>query len=230
VAYGWGWGNAPWFYGGYFAPAPFYSSAALWLTDFVLAENLKLAYDNQMAASGQGQPEPQAPLAQENSAALTPEVKQLIADEVQQQLAAEQAAAAQPASLEPTAAVAVPDAPPPALDPRIKVFVVSTGLNLSAGSDGQTCALTPGDVIERTGRNVSADGQVPVGVLDSKEGDCRSILPRHWMLACSRICITISARRSQPVWRSLPAIGARVACRPAPQPIPSQCPRDRRQP
>ena len=172
VAYGWGWGNAPWFYGGYFAPAPFYSSAALWLTDFVLAENLKLAYDNQMAASGQGQPEPQAPLAQENSAALTPEVKQLIADEVQQQLAAEQAAAAQPASLEPTAAVAVPDAPPPALDPRIKVFVVSTGLNLSAGSDGQTCALTPGDVIERTGRNVSADGQVPVGVLDSKEGDC----------------------------------------------------------
>ena len=144
----------------------------MWLTDFVLAENLKLAYNNQMAASGQGQPEPQAPLAQENSAALTPEVKQLIADEVQQQLAAEQAAAAQPASLEPTAAVAVPDAPPPALDPRIKVFVVSTGLNLSAGSDGQTCALTPGDVIERTGRNVSADGQVPVGVLDSKEGDC----------------------------------------------------------
>jgi hypothetical protein len=172
VAYGWGWGHAPWFYGGYFAPAPFYPSAALWLTDFVLAENLKLAYDNQVAAGAEGQPQPQELLAQENSAALTPEVRQLIAAEVQQQLAAEQFAAAQPASLQPTAAVAVPDAPPPALDPRIKVFVVSTGLNLTAGSDGQTCALTPGDVIERTGRNVSADGQVPVSVMTSKEGDC----------------------------------------------------------
>ncbi|MGA3016895.1 MAG: hypothetical protein ABSF62_07225 [Bryobacteraceae bacterium] len=172
MAYAWGWGAAPWFYGGYFAPEPVYPSAALWLTDFVLAENLQLAYQNQMAASGEGQPQPQDPLVQENSAALTPEVKQLIAEEVQQELAAQQAAAAQPASLEPAAAVAVPDAPPPVLGAKVKVLVVSTDLNLTAGSDGQTCALTPGDVIERTGRNVSADGQVPVGVLISKEGDC----------------------------------------------------------
>jgi hypothetical protein len=172
VAYAWGWGAAPWFYGGYFGPEPVYPSAALWLTDFVLAENLQLAYQNQMAAGGEGQPEPQAPLIQENSATLTPEVKQLIAQEVQQELAAQQAAAAQPASPQPAAAVAVPDAPPPVLDARVKVLVVSTGLNLTAGSDGQTCALTPGDIIERTGRNVSADGQVPVSVLDSKEGDC----------------------------------------------------------
>jgi hypothetical protein len=58
------------------------------------------------------------------------------------------------------------------LDAKVKVLVVSTALNLTAGSDGQTCALTPGDIIERTGRNVPADGQVPVGVLTSKEGDC----------------------------------------------------------
>ncbi|MGD0872302.1 MAG: hypothetical protein ABSB88_22350 [Bryobacteraceae bacterium] len=170
VAYAWGWGAAPWFYGGYFAPEPVYPSAALWLTDFVLAENLQLAYQNQMAASGEGQPE--EPLVQENSATLTPEVKRLIAEEVRQELAAQQAAAAQPASLQPAAAVAVPDAPPPVLDAKVKVLVVSTALNLTAGSDGQTCALTPGDIIERTGRNVPADGQVPVGVLTSKEGDC----------------------------------------------------------
>jgi hypothetical protein len=52
------------------------------------------------------------------------------------------------------------------------VFVVSTGLNLTAGSDGQTCTVTPGDIIERKGRDVTADGQVPVSVLNSKDGDC----------------------------------------------------------
>jgi hypothetical protein len=170
VVYTWGWGQAPWFYGGYFAPEPVYPSAALWLTDFLLAENLKLAYENRMAASGEGQPPPQVPLVQNNSVALTPEVKKLIADEVQQELAAERAAAAQPVSPQPTGAAqqsAVPDAPPPALDAKVKVFVVSTGLNPTTGSDGQTCALTPGDVIQRTDRNVTADGQVPVSVLNS---------------------------------------------------------------
>jgi hypothetical protein len=135
----------------------------LWLTDFLLAENLKLAYENRMAASGAGQPAPQVPLAQSNPVTLTREVKQLIAEEVQQELAVEQAAAAQPASLQPTGAAqqsAVPDAPPPALDEKVKVFVVSTGLNLTAGSDGQTCTVTPGDIIERKGRDVTADGQV----------------------------------------------------------------------
>jgi len=159
--YAWGWGRAPWFYGGYFAPAPFYPSASLWLADYLLAADLRLAYENQMADGEGGQP------AQGYSAALTPEVKQLIADEVQEELAAEQAAAAQPASL-PTAA----DAPPPALDPKFRLFVVSTVLNLNAGDDGQTCALTPGDTIERTADYLTADGQVPIRVRSSKGGDC----------------------------------------------------------
>ena len=167
VAFGWGWGRPSWFYGGYFAPAPYYPSAALWLTDFLLAEDLKLAYENQMAASGADQP---VPMAQSSSVILTPEVKQTIAEEVQRELAAEQAAAANPAALQPTAG-ATPDAPPPVLDARLKVLVVSTGLNL-AGSDGETCSLTPGDVIRRTGRFVTADGQVPVNVLIGKDGDC----------------------------------------------------------
>jgi hypothetical protein len=115
-----------------------------------------------VAAGEASQPQWQDPLVQENSATLTPEVKQLIAQEVQQEIAAHQAAAA----------AAVADAPPPVLDARVRALVVSTNLNLAAGSDGETCALTPGDIIERKGRDVSADGQVPVGVLTSKEGDC----------------------------------------------------------
>jgi hypothetical protein len=50
--------------------------------------------------------------------------------------------------------------------------VVSSNLNLSAGSDGQTCALTPGDILKRMGGNLTAEGQLPVGVLVSKEGNC----------------------------------------------------------
>jgi hypothetical protein len=170
VVFGWGWGRAPWFYGGYFAPAPVYPSAALWLTDFLLAEDLKLAYENQTSAAGEGQPEPAAPVAADNSAALTPEIKRMIAEEVQRQLAAQWNAASQPAS--PELAGAAAGAPPPVLDARLKLFVVSSNLNLSAGSDGQTCALTPGDILKRMGGNLTAEGQLPVGVLVSKEGDC----------------------------------------------------------
>jgi hypothetical protein len=173
VAYAWGWGPAPWFYGSYFAPEPVYPTAALWLTDYLLAENLKLSYENRMAAGGEG-PDQQPAVAQNGSVALTPEVKQMIAEEVQQQLAAEQAAAAQPASLQQSGAVpqsVVPDAAPPALDPKFKIFVVSAGLNVTSPSDGQACALTPGDIIQRMGRTVT-DGKVQVTVLNSKEGDC----------------------------------------------------------
>jgi hypothetical protein len=170
VVYGWGWGRPAWYYDGYFAPERAYPSAAFWLTDYLLAENLQLAYQNQMAAGEQTQADFQNSLAQDSPAPLTPEVKRMIAEEVQWQLEADQAAAQ--AGSAAFAGAAVPDAPPPALDAKLKVFVVFTGLNLTAGSDGQGCAVTPGDIIERRGRNVSPDGQVPVRVLDTKIGDC----------------------------------------------------------
>jgi hypothetical protein len=53
VAFDWGWGPASWYghYGYYFSPAAYYPSAALWLTDFLLAANLQAAYDAQASAS-----------------------------------------------------------------------------------------------------------------------------------------------------------------------------------
>lgn len=51
VHYDWGWGRAPWFYGGYFAPAPVYTTASLWLTDYLLAANLQAAYQTQAEAN-----------------------------------------------------------------------------------------------------------------------------------------------------------------------------------
>jgi hypothetical protein len=159
--------SAPWFgfYSGYFNPYPSYRSPDLWLTDYLLAENLKLAYEAQLAGNA-NQPPPPADV-QPGAAALTPEMKQLIADEVRQQIEAEKAAALQPTPSVPQQPAS--DQVPPALTQRF--FVVSSHLDISA-ADGQACSLTPGDVIERRGKTVAADGGVSVDVVSSKPGDC----------------------------------------------------------
>lgn len=158
ITFSWGWYAAPWygFYGAYFTPAPVYPTPALWVTDFLLAENLKLAYENQQQA---GAPPPDGP-----AAALSPEVKALIADEVKQQIAIESDAAQNPAA-------SVSDGAPPALDPTQRVFVVSMNLSVPL-HNGQTCQLTPGDVILRSSEAIRDAGNVAVSVLSSKAGDC----------------------------------------------------------
>src|SRR5262249_5856509 len=96
VYYRWVWFNDPWYgyYSSYFVPYSVYPTASLWLTDFLLAENPKLAHQRE----GQGHAFRTPPHAGGNSYTmqLTPEVKQAIAEEVRQQLAAEQQAAAAP--------------------------------------------------------------------------------------------------------------------------------------
>ena len=175
VVFSWGWGPAPWYgyYGGYLAPAPVYPTAALWLTDFLLAENLKLAYENRREYENQQVAATPEVSAGPQQVTLTPEVKAAIAEEVRQQLAAEQAAAAQPSQPpEPNAPppTAGNEVAPPALDPNQRMFVVSE--NLDAMEGGQPCALTPGDVIYRTGDNLIDGNKVAVNVLTSKAGDC----------------------------------------------------------
>jgi hypothetical protein len=176
VAWGWGWGGAPWYgyYGYYFAPYPVYPSASFWLTDYLLAENLKLAYAAQQ--DNGGGPPPDAGQAPDNTVQLSPEVKQMIADEVQRQLAAEQGAAgnpAQPSAPQPQGGGdATPQETPTALDPNSRVFVVSSNLDV-VKDDGSECSLTPGDVIIRT--STTPDGtKVAVNVITSKRADCPS--------------------------------------------------------
>ena len=158
---------APWFgfYGAYFTPYPVYASPDLWLTDYLVAENLRLAYENQQAAY-EGQAPPPPPEGQQTSAALTPEMKALVAEEVRQQLAAERASA-----IQPTSAVPAPESEqlPEAFNQ--KFFVVSSNLDITT-REGQVCSLTPGDVIERKGKSVMDDGGVLVEVVSSKTGDC----------------------------------------------------------
>jgi hypothetical protein len=183
VYYTWGWYGAPWyaFYGYYFTPYPVYSTATFWLTDYVIAVNLHAAYEAGAAsAAGAGNPgdaqtHPAAPQpVQSDSPTLTPEVKQMIAEEVTAQLAAEQAAAARGGASSP-APTAPPqpantDQAPAALDPNLRLFIVATNLDVTA--DGQACSLTPGDVLMRTENTPDKDNTVGVNVVSSKKSDC----------------------------------------------------------
>jgi hypothetical protein len=155
---------APWFgfYAGYFTPYPVYASPSLWLTDYVIAANLQLAYESQQQPEGSPAP---PPVAAADESSLTPDVKAAIADEVRQQLQAEQAAAAAPASAQqPAESNQVPSA----LSQRY--FIASSNVDLNA--NGSSCTLTPGDVLERTGKDVDSQGNVAIQVVSAKSGDC----------------------------------------------------------
>ncbi|HEX8813794.1 MAG TPA: hypothetical protein VF742_17540 [Terracidiphilus sp.] len=177
--YAWGWGPAPWYgyYGPYYQPYPVYPSAAFWLTDFMIAASLQAAYAAQ--ANAWLQPNavdrmlvaslaPMAPA--EETAKLSPEVKQQIADEVKATLAAEQSEAEKGKSSPSGAAPATSNEAPPSLDPKFRVFVVSSDMSLVA--DGEECALSQGDVISRTTDTPDGDGNVNAKVVASSKSDC----------------------------------------------------------
>ena len=182
VFYRWPWfvARPPWYvyWGPYFAPAPYYPSAAFWLTDFLLAANLQAAYEagreaeaNAQAQAYQPPPEtyqPPPPQA-EGTSQITPEMKAAIAEEVSRQLAAEQQSAPT-ASQAPVASGA--ETMPAALDPAQRLFVVSNNLALTS-TDGQECELTAGDIITRLDDTPDNNNQVRVSVSSSKGNDCR---------------------------------------------------------
>jgi hypothetical protein len=188
VVYGCGWGAAPWygFYGGYFAPAPIYPYAALWLTDYLIAENLRLAYEASQQADPNAYKQPDyAPYmvasganadgvtsfgsgmefnADAAAAAMPADVKQLVSDDLKLQLEEEKAAASAQSADSGT------DQVPAALDPKHSVFVVSATIDVP--SDGDTCSLTPGDIVQRQENEPGDDKAVKVKVLSAKSQDC----------------------------------------------------------
>jgi len=52
VTYAWGWRVQPWYpmYGALFMPYPVYASPDLWMTDYILSQNMQSAYQAQIAA------------------------------------------------------------------------------------------------------------------------------------------------------------------------------------
>jgi hypothetical protein len=157
IAYGWGWGGNPWFgyYGGFFTPYPVYASPSLWLTDYIIANSLQAAYQAQAAALS-------------NPAPLTPETKQLIADEVKQQIALEnnESKTAQGGG-EPDAASS--SIARMLTDGKPHVFVAGHDLDV-VDAGGTECALSEGDAIQLAGQTAPDAQAATLAVLASKGG------------------------------------------------------------
>jgi len=180
AAYMWGWASSAWLAcsAGFFDPSNSYQSGANWLADYYLGETLAESFDSGSQAGAASCPAGGADASaagadasqayDETSAPadtpISPEIKQMIADEVKQQLAYENAAAAQPDQA-------------PALDglPQVLVpnhlFVVDQVLNVST-ADGQQCALSAGDVIKLTAAPPDGAATADLIVLSSRKGDC----------------------------------------------------------
>jgi len=164
VAYGWGWAGNPWYgyYGAYFTPYPVYASPSLWLTDYLVAQTLQAAYLERQAELANAQPAA-APTP------MTPEVKQLISEEVRRQVALENA--------ESQAAGGAP--PDPASsgiarmlgDNMAHVFVVSAALDLT--SNAGDCPVTEGDVLQLNPGTPPNSTAASLVVMASKGQDCR---------------------------------------------------------
>jgi hypothetical protein len=161
VSWNWGWSAAPWYgyYGGYFAPYRYYSSPLLWLTDYVVATTLQEAYQERMAENFAPVP------VVGGDVALTPEVKELIAEEVRRQIDQERAE-----SRSIDAGSPYGDAPVWA-DNSSHVFVAYTalGVNSSLGY----CTISEGDVLQMSEMPRPDDIAADVVVLASRRPDCR---------------------------------------------------------
>ncbi|HEY1801453.1 MAG TPA: hypothetical protein VGG46_11010 [Terriglobales bacterium] len=174
VYFSWGWGG-PWYgsYNYYLVPAPVYPSASFWLTDYLLAANLQLAYDAQQESAANAAPadygdDDAAPT--QGTVQLSPQVKQAISDEVKQQLAEEQQAASSSGT-----STTSDNQVPAALDPNSRVFVVASNLDVT-DANGQECELSGGDVISRIDDQADSNNKVRVSILSSKKGDCSASL------------------------------------------------------
>jgi hypothetical protein len=169
VTYAWGFDAAPWYgyYGAYFAPYPVYGAPSLWLTDYVISDSLATAYDARVANQGEAEATGNAP-----PTPLTPQTKQLVANEVQGQIALESAEAhnnAQHQDIDPASssiARMLGDGQP-------HVFIAGKEVDLT-DSNGQECPVTEGDVLQlRTPPAPDATSATLVVIASKGGGECR---------------------------------------------------------
>ena len=167
VYYSWGWAGVPWYgyYGYYFSPYPSYLNASLWLTDYLISQDLATAYQAQQESGSQ-----MVPASVDASAnALTPDVKQQIAEEVKNQIALENVEAqrnAQNQDQDPASsgvARLLSDGHP-------HVFVVGGALDVVDASSSAECALSEGDALQLAVAPSADAAEANVLVLSSKGG------------------------------------------------------------
>jgi hypothetical protein len=191
ISFTWGWFGAPWYIGPnpYFVASPVYPSAAFWLTDYTIGETLAAAYhlrhDAEMSDEMMDDESAEAESADANTSAdgdveassdhqdtlhadaatpITPEVKAAIAEEVKQELANDNAHAANPSQ-------ASFDLLPSILSKPNHVFIVSSDIDVTT-QDQQLCALQAGDTLQLVSPAAADSGLVELRVASSKRRDC----------------------------------------------------------
>ena len=161
---GWGWAGTPWYgyYGPWWTPYPVYAGAAFWLTDYLIAQSLSDAYQAQAQAAAAAAAPPAAD-------AMTPEVKQMVSDEVKRQIALENQESQQTAAKQ--------DVDPASSgiarmlsDNQTHVFIAGSNLDVVAAS-GQECGISQGDVLEVTSAPPPDATAANATVLCSKGGN-----------------------------------------------------------
>ena len=160
VRYNWGWYGDPWFgfYRGYFVPFGIYASPALWLTDYLIAQDLQIAYQNR-AVYDPSEPPPPAP---PQPVVLSPEVKQAIADSVREEMHNMEA----PPGPDP-----ITEKRPFWQNPAERDLPISTAMTLTT-NDGQSCSLSQAAVIRRDGETLMDGNKIGITVVGSLPGDC----------------------------------------------------------
>jgi hypothetical protein len=146
IMFGWGFAGSPWYgqYGYYFSPYDSYPSASYWLTDYMISSDLQADYAAHMEA---GENDGEAP-AVAGPPLLTPDVKQMIADEVRQELALENNEATQAShqqDVDPGSS-GIDRLMSDAAKGKTHVFVVGTALDVVDTSQTE-CSLSDGDVL-----------------------------------------------------------------------------------
>lgn len=186
IGFSWGWSGAPWYLGPnpYFVASPLYPSASLWLTDYMIADTLATSYELNKEAglsaadAGADDSADADTTADDDSEAgdqpttlhadvttpITPELKAQIAEDVKQELANDNAAAANPSQ-------ASFDVLPAALRSPNHVFVVSNDLDVTTANQ-QICELQAGDMLQLLAPAESDAGLVQLRVASSKRMDC----------------------------------------------------------
>lgn len=132
----------------------------LWIGNSSVGKPAHVSVEVPDQASASGNDENQ------DAPALSPAVKKELADQVNEQINAEKAAAA-------AGSTSARDQLPAALDPNQRVFIVSRALAEQA-ADGTQCSLSPGDVLTRTGNIPDANQNVTAMVTSSQKNDCAS--------------------------------------------------------
>jgi hypothetical protein len=180
VYYNWGWSASPWYLAnnGYFSTYSYYLTPSMWMTDQMLGNMMQSSYDLQQTADQNGDDAPPYltpdytstddalpdPVYAPVATPITPELKQAIADQVAQQVLLENAVAQNPQNAATLSGL------PRALQPN-QLFIVSQILNV-AGGNAQSCALTPGDVLQLVATPSTNAVTADLTVNASRQGDC----------------------------------------------------------